>query len=178
MYGKGDTNKCYNNTLYPYFLPNWILAISNQSALLYHKTGTNNGGWSLTHASLDTCKANQPHLFTQGSLTHSEKNAKMLSALFCIHSLTDAHNLLVLLWLTGRKIVSPYHPECKANFALLAPGHGWLWYLWDSNLVLLSGDRIIFFCCATRELTQISTLKFTSYLLLLPIQQFLVLTNG
>lgn len=59
-----------------------------------------------------------PHLLLISSMHTLEK---ALPTLFCIHELTDAHNWLLSLWLTGeRDYVIPPHPV--SNRVHLAPG--------------------------------------------------------
>lgn len=67
-----------------------------------------------------------------------------LHTLFCMHKLTDAHNWLASLRLTGERICHLFLPSLSASFAHLVLGHGWLWHRQDSNLQSLDDGEKAF----------------------------------
>lgn len=95
---------------------------TKQQSLLEHITGTIRG-WGPTHASSETW--NQPITsFLLLILSHRPREhtwRKALSGLFWICDLTDAHDCLVLPWLTEFAI--PSHVESTARYSPVAQFH-------------------------------------------------------
>lgn len=86
-------------------------------------------------------EANQLYLFnllfcavSQAKVTHLLESAS-ISALFCIHELTDTHSWL--LWLTKERVTSV--------LLLWTPSYRWLWHCWDLKLWSPNEKAKVFF---------------------------------